>query len=284
VLTTRQFERTRNLALRLAGIALFERHRELLQRRSRRQGIADTAGWDLLLGAAEAGEAAALRRLVSLVTTNFTGFFRHAGHFDVAAQQALRAVEQRGRARIWSAAAATGEEPYSLAMRLMEVFERDDPPVMILASDIDAEALSIAETGDYGDATCLTIQPERRARFFSPTPHKRWRLAAAVRRLVTFKTLNLIGGLGEMEGPFDVIFCRNVLIYLEAFHRQAVLVRLASLLAPDGLLILDPVEDTGQARQLFAAGKHGIHILRPTSPARLPEGRTPTCQHQTSSL
>jgi chemotaxis protein methyltransferase CheR len=284
VLTTQQFERTRDLALRLAGIALFERHRELLQRRSRRQGIADTAGWELLLGAAEAGEEAALRRLVSLVTTNFTGFFRHAGHFDVAAQQALRAVEQRGRARIWSAAAATGEEPYSLAMRLMEVFERDDPPVMILASDIDAEALAIAETGDYGDATCLTIQPERRARFFSQTAEGRWRLAPAVRRLVTFRTLNLIGGLGEIEGPFDVILCRNVLIYLEARHRHAVLVRLASLLATDGVLILDPVEDTGQAGHLFAAGQHGIHTLRPTSPAGPLQGRIPIFQHKTSSL
>lgn len=269
VLTTHQFERTRELALRLAGIALFDRHRELLHRRSRRQGIVDTAGWECLLGAAEAGEATASRRLVSLLTTNFTSFFRHAWHFEVAAQHALRAVNQGGHARLWSAAASTGEEPYSLSMALIETFRCDTPPASILASDIDSEALAIGERGEYSEAAFRTLPVGRRTAFFRPSAHRRWSLVPAVRRSVAFRALNLTGTLGDVEGPFDVIFCRNVLIYLEDCHRYAVLRRMACLLAPEGVLILDPVEDPGRASQLFAPGGDGVYTLRAASLPRL---------------
>src|SRR5438034_4242859 len=119
MLTSEQFDRTRRLALRLAGIELFERHRELLHRRCPRTHIPNPAAFDALLSAAEEGDLASNRRLVGLVTTRFTGFFRHPGHFEAAAEHALRAVRRCGRARLWSAAAATGEEPYSLALALV---------------------------------------------------------------------------------------------------------------------------------------------------------------------
>src|SRR4029453_4912199 len=115
MLTSEQFDRTRRLALRLAGLELQERHREPLDRRIRRFGIQDHAGVDALLNAADDGDPAASRRLIGLLRTNFTRFFRHPWHFDVAAEHALRATHRRGEARLWSAAAATGEEPYSLA-------------------------------------------------------------------------------------------------------------------------------------------------------------------------
>ena len=131
MLTCEQFDRTRKLALRLAGIELCDRHRELLGSRGRRLGIRDTAGIEALLGAAEEGDPLASRQLIGLVTTNFTGFFRHPRHFELAAEHALWAAHRRGRARLWSAAAATGEEPYSIAMALIEAFRRDDPPPTI---------------------------------------------------------------------------------------------------------------------------------------------------------
>ena len=151
MLTDAQFDRSRRLALRLAGIELCDRHRELLERRSRRLGVRDSAGLDSLLGAVEEGETTARQRFVCLLTTKFTGFFRHPRHFEIAAEHALRAADRRGRARLWSAAAATGEEPYSLAMALIEVFRRDDPPANILATDIDVEALAVAQQGEYGE-------------------------------------------------------------------------------------------------------------------------------------
>jgi chemotaxis protein methyltransferase CheR len=110
MLTRDPFHRTRCLALRLTAIELRERHRELLDRRSRRLAIDDGEAMDALPGAAEDGERAE-RRLIGLLTPNYTGFFRNPWHFDIAAEHAVRAAHARGLARLWSAAAATGAEP-----------------------------------------------------------------------------------------------------------------------------------------------------------------------------
>jgi len=266
MLTTEQFDRTRKLALRLAGIELCERHRDLLASRSRRLRISNTTGIEALLGAAEEGDPLASRQLIGLVTTNFTGFFRHPWHFEVAAEQAARAVRHRGQARLWSAAAATGEEPYSLAMALIEVFGRDDPPATILATDIDTEALAIGAKGEYGDRSLQTLSLNRRARFFAATGGTgRQRIIAAVNRLVECRTLNLISKAWKIEGPFDVIFCRNVLMYLESRHRCAVLERLAALLAADGLLMIDPTEHLGKAGHLFTPVADAVYRRRGAS-------------------
>src|SRR5262245_43637536 len=127
MLSEQQFDRARQLALNLTGIELFERHRDLLHQRSQRVGISAEA-IDAMLNAAEEGETSAIQQFLCLLTTKFTGFFRHARHFDVATEHALRAADQHGIARLWSAAAATGEEPWSLAIALVESFKRDDPP------------------------------------------------------------------------------------------------------------------------------------------------------------
>jgi chemotaxis protein methyltransferase CheR len=263
MLTQGQFERTRRLALRLAGIELLERHRQLLARRSGRLGIDAQGGFDALLDAVEEGQPTATRRLVGLVTTNFTGFFRHPGHFEAAAAHALRAAQRRGEARLWSAAAATGEEAYSLALALIQVFGLEDPPVSILATDIDAEALAAAESGEYGESALRGLEPGQRARFFTAAASVgRWAIAPAVRRLVEFRLVNLAEVVWPIDGPFDVIFCRNVLMYLEAGHRHGALVRVATLLAPEGLLILDPTEHVGNAEPLFASRGDGIFSFR----------------------
>ena len=252
ILSNQQFDRTRRLALSLAGIELVERHRELLGRRSRRHGVLDSAGLDSLLDAVEEGEAPARQKLLCLLTTKFTGFFRHPRQFDIAAEHALRAAQHRGRARLWSAAAATGEEPYSLAMALIEMCGREDPPATILATDVDASALAVAQQGEYGEAALRGLEPARHERFLRNTSvARRWGIAPALRCLVEFRALNLASLAWPVEGPFDVIFCRNVLMYLEACHRYAVLERMASLLAPDGLLMLDPAEHLGKAAHLF---------------------------------
>jgi chemotaxis protein methyltransferase CheR len=266
MLTRRQFERTRRLALELAGIELLERHGELLYRRSRRLGMRDAHDFDVLLDAAEKGDPVAGQRFVGLVTTKFTGFFRHPWHFAVAAEQARWAVHRRNAARLWSAAAATGEEPYSLAMAVMAVFGRADPAVTIRATDIDEEALGVARRGEYGEAALGALGPAQRARFFGePAGPGRRRIARAVRDYVEFRPLNLVAESWPVQGPFDVIFCRNVVMYLEACHRYAVLERMASLLAPDGLLILDPAEHTGKADHLFTPGTDGVYSRRRVS-------------------
>jgi chemotaxis protein methyltransferase CheR len=259
-LTDEQFDRARRLALRLTGIELLDRHQELLGRRSRGLGIPDGTSLDALLVAVELGDATATRQLVRLLTTRFTGFFRHPRHFELASQHALHAVDRRGRARLWSAGAATGEEPYSLAMVLLEVLPHEVPPAGILATDIDAEALAIARRAEYREAALSPLSPGRRKRFLTEAVDgQRWGLAPEARRLVEFRELNLAGRDGWPAGEsFDVIFCRNVLMYLEAGHRDAALERFAALLTPEGILILDPSEHLGRAGHLFASCVEGV--------------------------
>jgi chemotaxis protein methyltransferase CheR len=270
MLSSQQFDRTRRLALSLAGIELVERHRELLDRRSRRLGILTSAGMDSLLSAAEEGEPSARQQLLCVLTTKFTGFFRHPRHFGLAAEHALRAARQRGGARLWSAGAATGEEPYSLAIGLIEMFGRDDPRATILATDIDEGSLAAAQRGEYREQALQMLELERRRRFFNQTgvPGRR-AIAPAVRRLVEFRVLNLAEVAWPVAGPFDVILCRNVLMYLEACHRYAVLERMASLLAPEGLLMIDPTEHLGKAGHLFSPGADGVYSPRRAACARL---------------
>lgn len=264
-----QFERVRRLSLTLTGIELADRHRELLANRCRRLRIDDPASLDALLDSAEAGGAVARQGLIGLLTTSYTGFFRNPWHFDIAAEHALWAIHKRAAARLWSAAAATGEEPYSLAMALIEITRRDDPPVTILATDINSHVLETAQGGEYAEAALGPLQPCMRERFFSEAagPGRR-RIAEPARRLVNFLQLNLDSGLWPVEGPFDVVFCRNLLMYLETTHRYSILRRIASLLAPDGILVLDPAEQLGEARQWFGPGNNGVYPLRSASRAR----------------
>jgi chemotaxis protein methyltransferase CheR len=263
MLSNQQFDRTRMLALSLAGIELVERHRELLARRSRRLGIGDSAGLDSLLSAAEAGVVSATQKLLSLLTTKFTGFFRHPRHFEIAAAHTLQVTQQRGQSRLWSAAAATGEEPWSLAMAVLEAFEHHDPPVRILATDVDVEALAVGRRGEYGEAALRSVSTARRAQFFIEDRIAReGSVISAARRLVDFRALNLTDVEWPVEGTFDVIFVRNVLMYFRADHRYAVLERMASLLAKDGVLLLDPAEHLGKAGHWFTPGADGVYSLR----------------------
>lgn len=273
MLTSEQFDRTRRLALRLAGIELFERHREVLNRKIRRLGMHSGTGFDALLNSADAGDAKAIRRMIGLLTTNFSGFFRHPQHFDLAAEQVLRTVHRRGASRVWSAAASTGEEPYSLAMSLIEMFQGDKPAVTILATDIDEDALAVARQGQYGEPAVSALTAPHRNCFFSRIDARRWHINQTVRNLVEFRVLNLNDLVWPDEGPFDVVFCRNVLMYLDASHRYSVLERLASVLAPDGILMLDPTEHTGKADHWFTRGTNGVYSRR--SPSRNTSSRAP---------
>ncbi len=260
MLTNLQFDRTRRLASSLAGIELVERHRELLERRYRRIGFVDDQGLDALLGAAEEGEATATQRILCVLTTKFTGFFRHRRHFEIAAEHALQAANLRGEARLWSAATATGEEAYSIALALIEAFGTEEPLAQVLATDIDTQALATARRGEYGEQSLQALDSRSRTRFFCEgRGSKQWAIVPAVRRLVHFQTLNLVDRSWPVDGPFDVVFCRNVLMYLQPAHRYAVLERISSLLAPDGLLMLDPTEYLGKARHLFAPRSGGVY-------------------------
>ena len=258
-----EFARVRNLALQIAGIELHGRSRQHISRRCERVGISSDSGLSGLLGAVEAGDTAARRQFISLLTTNFTGFFRHPRHFDIAAEHAFCAIQSRGVARLWSAAAATGEEPYSLAMALFMRMGQNDGAVTILATDIDSDALDFARQGDFGERSLRTLDPSLRSRFFIDSASKKSAcILPAIQRLVEFRELNLASSQWSVAGLFDVIFCRNVLMYLESQHRESALMRMAGLLSHNGLLVLDPAEYPGKAEHLFGKADNGIYTLR----------------------
>ncbi|HMO65227.1 MAG TPA: CheR family methyltransferase [Verrucomicrobiota bacterium] len=270
------FERIRRLASRLMGIALLDRHREPLGRRGRRAGLNTRDDWAELLDAVEAGGAEAVQRLAGLVTVRHTGFFRHPEHFTLAARHARAAARHRGRARLWCAATATGEEAWSLALALLEASGADDPPATVLATDLHAASLAEAEQAEYAPTALAALGAGRGTRWTAPVAggqRLRLRLAPAVRRLVVFQPLNLAAEAWPVTGPFDVIFCRNVLMYLGADHRYAVLERLASLLAADGLLLLDPAEHPGPAAHWYSSLGAGAYVRRRGLPASRRGGR-----------
>ncbi len=278
MLSATEFERTRRLALQLAGIELRERHREWLVRRWGRQGGPDAGVREQILAGAENGESTARRQFIGLVTTRFTRFLRHPDQLDTAARHVMACVANRGMARIWSAAAATGEEPYSMAWALTRAAGTTAVPVEILATDIDEPSLEIARQAEYPDSAVRTlpeevvrelVQPSRRPGFHVVRPE--------FRRRVTFQTLNLTDLEWPLGASVDVILCRNILMYLESGHRYSVLERLASCLAPDGLLFLDPSEHPGRAGVLFESRGSGRWTRRIAAGGRVSPSFTASC-------
>jgi chemotaxis protein methyltransferase CheR len=183
-------------------------------------------------------------RMCNAITTNLTAFFREPHHFEHLRDQVLPAFrEQAGerRLRIWSAGCSSGEEPYSIAMTVLEIMpEALKWNVRVLATDLDSDVLSIAATGEYPEERVKGLSDGRLRRFF--TEHKergtsRFVVRPEVRALVTFKQLNLMKPL-PMSGPLNVIFCRNTVIYFDKDTQRDLFARIAPLQRPGDLLYL----------------------------------------------
>jgi chemotaxis protein methyltransferase CheR len=155
---------------------------------------------------------------------------------------------------VWSAAAATGEEAYSIAITLCETFETLTPPAEILATDLDTRVLAHAREGIYPIDKVTSVEAERLRRFFLKGRKSRLgyaRVREEVRDLVEFRTLNLRDAEWDVEGPFDAIFCRNVLIYFDKPTQRLVLERLHARLASGGMYFAGHSESLLQASDLF---------------------------------
>ena len=249
----RDFERARRMIHDRAGIALGDGKSEMvysrLAKRVRALGLDDVSSYLALLDDDAHPE---WEHFVNALTTNQTDFFREAHHFPVLAAHAL-AIRDR-RLRVWSAASATGEEPYTIAITLCEAFGTLRPPVEILATDLDTRVLAHAAAGMYSMEKVEGIDAGRLRRFFLKGTGSRAGLARVrdeVRALVTFQPLNLRERAWDVAGPFDAIFCRNVLIYFDKPTQREVLGRLAARLAPDGLYFAGHSESLLHAADLF---------------------------------
>jgi len=174
------------------------------------------------------------------LTTNLTSFFREAHHFPLLLEHlvAIRKKDTRPLT-IWCSAASTGEEPYSIAMTACEAFNTLTPPVQIVATDIDTNVLATAANGVYPMERLDKMAPERLRRFFlkGKGAHEGMaRVRPELRNLVTFRQLNLLAEGWPLEGQFDAIFCRNVMIYFDKPTQRKILDRFVPLMKPHALL------------------------------------------------
>lgn len=182
---------------------------------------------------------------INSITTNLTSFFRENHHFDYLTHQIIPEIKRRKnrntRIRIWSAGCSTGEEPYSIAITLLENGIHPGAwDVKILATDLDTQVLAKASTGIYTQDRLEGIDQERIKRWFQKNrtnPAGQVRVKPELAAFITFKQLNLINNW-KLRGPFDVIFCRNVLIYFDHATKASIINRFADLILPDQHLII----------------------------------------------
>jgi len=204
------------------------------------------------------GDEAEFIEFVNALTTNLTAFFRENHHFDFLANTALPGLlasrQAQRRIRIWSAGCSTGEEPYSIAMVVKEAQSgRNNWDIKILATDLDSNVLEKAQLGIYGDDRLKSVSMARKARFFEDRPELpvgEMIVGSELRELITFKQLNLMESW-PMKGPFDVIFCRNVVIYFDKDTQRRLFERYAGLLANDGYLIIGHSESLYRVTDKF---------------------------------
>jgi chemotaxis protein methyltransferase CheR len=250
-LTDREFEALSALVASHTGIALGRDKRALLQarlsKRLRALSLSTFTEYHRLLTAKDTG-GEELARFINAVTTNKTGFFREAHHFSYLRERWIPRLEARaGRGadrivRIWSAGCSSGEEPYTIAITLMDAL-RDAAAwnVRILASDIDTDVLQRAEAAIYSLDDVETVPRASLYRHFlrgTAANPGLVRVRAELRRLVTFRRINLLDEAWPIRATFDVIFCRNVLIYFDRSTQARVLERLIRFVKDDGLLVL----------------------------------------------
>jgi chemotaxis protein methyltransferase CheR len=240
--TRGDFERVRALIHRRAGISLADSKQEMvysrLARRLRATGIDSFSRYLDDLEAGRMGDE--WEAFTNALTTNLTSFFREAHHFPLLAEHIKRLRQQP--ITIWCSASSTGEEPYSIAMTACEAFDSLTPPVQIIATDIDTNVLGVASRGVYGIERVEKMAPERLKRFFlrgKGAQEGMVRVRPELRQLITFRQLNLLDeqwGLTGQFNQFDVIFCRNVMIYFDKPTQRKILSRFVPLMKDHALL------------------------------------------------
>lgn len=263
--TPRDFARIRTLIYRQAGIALTESKQEMvysrLARRLRAKGLSSFE--EYLDGLENGRDSEEWEAFTNALTTNLTSFFREAHHFPMLAEH-LQSMKVP--LSIWCSASSTGEEPYSIAMTACEAFGTLTPPVSIVATDIDTNVLETAANGVYPIERIDKMAQERVKRFFQRGKGERSglvRVRPELRQLITFKPLNLLASSWPVSGPFDVIFCRNVMIYFDKPTQSRILERFVPLLKPEGLLFAGHSENFMYASDAFRLRGKTVYELNP---------------------
>jgi len=204
-----------------------------------------------------------LTHLVDAIATNYTRFFREPDHFAYLRRWLEeRAADGQRRFRLWCAAASSGEEPYSIAMTLIDTVQAYGLDLKVLATDISTKTLRVAMRGVYGDKVIEAVPPGDRHRFFvrhrrSDDDDQTWEVRPEVRSLLVFDQVNLAKPPFPMKGPFDMVFCRTVLIYFDAKVRAGLIEAIDGLVRSGGVLVIGHSET-------LAGIKSGFKLIHPS--------------------
>lgn len=253
------FRRLQRMIFDYAGISLNDNKKPMaysrLTKRLRQLGYATFREYlDFVEGSGSEEHV----RFINALTTNLTYFFREAHHFTILSEHLLKVYDGEPLT-VWSAACSTGEEPYSIAMAVIEAFGSDAPPIRIIASDLDTDALATAKRGVYSAEKVASLAPQRLKRFFLKGTGDQEgfaRIRPQIQRMVEFRQVNLheTGWQLNDVAPLAAIFCRNVMIYFNKDTQTKILDRFAPLLRRDGLLF------AGHSENFFYNGRETFRI------------------------
>ncbi|MCO4798808.1 MAG: protein-glutamate O-methyltransferase CheR [Colwelliaceae bacterium] len=259
-LSDKEFKFICQFVYETAGIVLNDSKREMVYRRLtriiRERSLSSFHAYYQLLKLNPEQEK---NYFINAITTNLTSFFREEHHFDFLLKTELPYLIKKNkndkRIRIWSSASSTGEEPYSIAITLCEGLKNylSSWDIKVLATDIDSDVLSKGKAGIYDKRRIEEIPERYKKIYFSKGTglnESKVKVLSNLQKLLTFKQLNLLHEW-PMKGPFDIIFCRNVIIYFDKKTQQELFERYYEILAPGGLLILGHSENLGSYQKYF---------------------------------
>lgn len=251
--TSADFDRVQDLIYRHAGISLHDgKHAMVYSRLSRRlrdtghQSFKDYLSW------LESTDGPEWQEFVNALTTNLTSFFREQHHFQIFAEH-LQSKPASHAWKVWCSAASTGEEPYSIVMTAMETLGAR-PHFSLMASDIDSKVLATAANGVYKAESLKGVSAAQMHSFFmrgKGANQGMVRVKPDLKQYIEFLIVNLIKDDWPFREPFDVVFCRNVMIYFDAETQRKVLERIHRVMKPGGLLFVGHAENFSDSRDLF---------------------------------
>jgi len=275
-LTTQQFNKIQTLVYDTCGIDLKKGKEELVKARLgkelRKRNLYSFDGYIEQVESDRTGEA--LIELINALSTNFTHFFREPKHFEILRKTIAPGWNATKPTNIWCAAAATGEEPYSILLSLLEELG-PRAPIRLLASDISTRALSTAQAGIYTEDRLSAVSPALRSKYFLRAVRDGealYRVKQEVRQLLSFRRVNLVEPISHTV-QFQTIFCRNVMIYFDKPTQEKVVCQLTEWLEPGGYLFVGHAESLNGVRHSLEYVAPAVY-RRPASGVRAIQPRT----------
>ncbi|HEX5460205.1 MAG TPA: protein-glutamate O-methyltransferase CheR [Steroidobacteraceae bacterium] len=266
--TEDEFRRLCEYLYRRTGMIFTEAKRYYVERRIfDRMAATDCSSFATYFARLRADTGDEIQQFVNAFTVNETYFYREDYQLKCLTNdlmtERVRGKHSGDMIRIWSAACSTGEEPYSIAIWLLENWPSvDEFAIEIVGSDIDTRVLELARTGTYGKRALMRLPPELIGKYFDALPGEQWRISPQLRDSVSFTSVNVVNP--DQTGPhgrFDIVFCRNVLIYFDDASRRVAAENLYENLFPGGFICLGHTESMSRISPLFEVRRFADAIV-----------------------